>query len=239
MNDWFQFKQFIIYQDKCAMKVCTDACILGAWVAEKIAAKTITANLVLDIGCGTGLLSLMLAQEQPGKIDAVDINEQAFLQACNNVALSPFCHKIFVHHAAINTFAVAKKYDLVICNPPFYENDLKAATEDANTAMHSTNLTLKALAAIIKNLLADNGKAAVMLPYSRAQEFKNLLTAEEMFANEELCIAHSPSHKNFRIIFLISKTLMAPETTRLYIRDETNGYTEDFKKLLHNYYLHL
>ena len=119
MNSWFQFKQFTVHQDKCAMKVCTDACLFGAWVANKLVQNKITAKNILDIGCGTGLLSLMLAQKTNAVIDSVEIDASAFDQAKQNISLSSWKEKIQLYHNSINNFEPLTRYDFIICNPPF------------------------------------------------------------------------------------------------------------------------
>ena len=129
-NTYFQFKQFTIHQDKCAMKVCTDACMLGAWTAGKLGGSGI--NNILDIGCGTGLLSLMLSQKINASIDAVEIDADAAKQAGENISASPWAANIRVIHTSLQEFMPKKKYDLIICNPPFYENDLRSEHENKN-----------------------------------------------------------------------------------------------------------
>lgn len=219
------------------MKVCTDACILGAWTAAKINAGKIVPSHILDIGCGTGLLSLMIAQAGKGKIDAVEINEAAFVQAKENIALSPWQQNIAVHHTAINDFIAPEKYDLIICNPPFYENDLKSGDAEKDAAMHATMLSFEALAAALKNNLAAGGKAAVLLPFHRTAGFITALQKEKLFVSERLNIAHSPKHNYFRSVLIIGFEETTPYESSLFIRNEENIYSEAFQKLMEAYYL--
>ena len=136
------------------MKVTTDGCLFGAWVANAINNSELIINNCLDIGTGTGLLSLMLAQKNPQiKIDAVEVDKDAFEQAKKNIAESPWANRIKVYHADIKVFGSAKKYDVIISNPPFYENELKGNDEKKNIAHHNDGLLLPELLKIIKRIL--------------------------------------------------------------------------------------
>ncbi|HUS02889.1 MAG TPA: methyltransferase, partial [Chitinophagaceae bacterium] len=153
-NDYFQFKEFIIQQDKCSMKVCTDACLLGSLlpVTSKNAEPI---NRVLDIGTGTGLLSLMYAQRNiHAVIDAVEIEEDSFKQANENFIRSKWNDRIKIFYTDIRKFAPAKKYDLIITNPPFYENELLSTEKNKNIAKHDEGLTFRDLTGIITKHLA-------------------------------------------------------------------------------------
>jgi len=237
-NNYFQFKQFTIYQDKCAMKVCTDACILGAWTAKKIEYSSI--NNILDIGSGTGLLSLMLAQKTTAAIDAVEIDESAATQAAENIAGSLWANRIKVVHASIKDFNPAVKYDLIICNPPFYEDDLRSADETKNAAKHDTALKLNELIFCIKENLADTGIATILLPFHRMAYFEKAAVGSSLFIREKLLVKQTAKHNYFRSIILISPVLNNEcNTTELVIHDAGRNYTEDFKLLLADYYLNL
>ena len=181
MNTFFQFKKFIIHQDKCAMKVCTDACLFGAYVANKLEADNFNLNKILDIGAGTGLLSLMLAQKCYEKIDAIELDENAFLQARKNIENSPFRNQIEILNVDILTFSANEKYDLIICNPPFFENQLKSDTAERNAAMHATTLSLLQLVQVIKSNLTLAGKAYLLLPYYAIANFEKNLFENKLF----------------------------------------------------------
>src|ERR1700709_822606 len=144
-NPYFQFKQFTIYQDRSAMKVCTDACILGAWFAQKAPAY----SRVLDIGSGTGLLMLMLAQKHKGEIKGIELDLAAYRQLRDNIGLSPWKSMLKVFPGDVRSFSFPDKFDFIITNPPFFEGDLLSASDSANLAKHSKELTLIQLLSVI------------------------------------------------------------------------------------------
>jgi tRNA1Val (adenine37-N6)-methyltransferase len=238
MNSYFQFKQFTIQQDKCAMKVCTDACLFAAWVAKKLEKKEIVANKIMDIGCGTGLLSLMLAQKTSAQIDAIEINADAFLQATENIEASPFKNQVHTFHGPVALFAAHEKYDFIISNPPFYVNQLKSPKADKNAAMHDTGLSLENLMLAIKNNLSITGKAAILLPFESIADFENIVTANSFFITERLNVKHSPTHAYFRSIIIISTVQILIKETDISIKEVDGSYSNDFIDLLKSYYLH-
>ena len=237
MNTWFQFKQFTVHQDKTAMKVCTDACLFGAWTALKIVENKIKAHNILDIGCGTGLLSLMLAQKSNAKIDAVEIDRNAFEQAKKNFELSPWKGRFNIFHNSITIFKTPKKYEFIISNPPFYENQLKSGNDERNKAMHATTLSYIDLVTAIKNNLTKDGVAAVLLPFAFVNEFEKNLLANQLFIVEKLNISHSPLHPFFRSFLLIAETKIEFSEDFLAIKNNDNSYSTAFKDLLKAYYL--
>jgi tRNA1Val (adenine37-N6)-methyltransferase len=173
-NPYFKFKSFVIYHDKTAMKVTTDACLFGAWCASEISKLETEGKKALDIGAGNGLLSLMVAQKTKLNIDAVEIEDSAARQAAENIISATFEHAIKIHHNDIINFAPGG-YDFIISNPPFYEHDLKSDSSIKNTAHHSSNLTLEQLMEIIKIKLNQQGKFYLLLPLSRKNNIELLL----------------------------------------------------------------
>ena len=237
MNTWFQFKQFTIHQEKSAMKVCTDACLFGAWIAKKIEENKIKADNILDIGCGTGLLSLMIAQKSTAQIDAVEIDKDAFEQAVENINLSERKKRINIYHDSVTNFKSSKKYELVISNPPFYESHLKSNNDKRNKAMHATTLSFIELVNAIKNNLTDNGLCAVLLPCYSVKEFEKILLPQQLFIIEKTKVAHSPIHSFFRSILLISVVEKEMLEYVLSIRNIDKEYSKEFTELLKDYYL--
>ena len=241
-NSFFRFKQFIIHQDKCAMKVTTDSCLFGAWVAEKVLHSDFSSGNALDIGCGTGLLSLILAQKCKTDIDAVEIDEESSMQAIENEEACTFKNKISIINADIRNYNAGKKYDVIISNPPFYESELKSFSPKRNTAHHSNDLSLEELLSAIKNNLSGNGLFFLLLPFKREAEIRMLLRNSEMKILEIIFVRQSVKHDYFRIMLMgtISSD-DSPETSfdEITICDERQQYTEEFTELLEDYYLHL
>ena len=241
-NKYFQFKQFTIHQDNCAMKVCTDACLFGALVASSQVStgyQTQTANC-LDIGAGTGLLSLMYAQRNPfAVIDAVEIHPAAALQAKQNFEASNWKDRLHIINADINVLDIEKKYHLIICNPPFFEDDLRSGDEAKNAAKHDASLTLQELVKVVSERLTINGSFAVLLPQRRVNYFENEALQQGLHATRKISVRQTPEHDLFRVIMFFSKGRAEQVTTEMSIRRTDGGYTADFIELLKDYYLHL
>lgn len=237
-NSYFSFKQFTIQQERCAMKVCTDACILGAWTAAKIENDPEVKN-ILDIGTGTGLLSLMLAQKSNASIDGVELNEDAANQAAENFQQSPWHERIQVFNSSIQQFEASRKYDLIISNPPFFEDDLRSENNTRNDAKHDTGLNLQELIKAIKRNLSEPGFASILIPYHRTSYFKNIAEKEALFINEILQIKQSPKHSFFRSVIILAKQKKEYKEDWLIINDEQRQYPEAFTALLKDYYLKL
>jgi tRNA1Val (adenine37-N6)-methyltransferase len=220
------------------MKVCTDACLFGAFVADTFR-KTNTRFSVLDIGTGTGLLSLMLAQKSPAaRIDAVEIDKAAAEQARDNFKRSPWKDRLHVHHQPIQEFGI-NTYDLIISNPPFYENDLKSDNTKRNLALHGTALGLDDLLEIVQKHIAGHGKFAVLLPYHRSANFINHALLKDFYLHEEISVKQSSKHPYFRSMLLFGRNKQQALHSDICIRDKTEDYSEEFKILLKDYYLNL
>ena len=202
-NSYFKFKQFTIHQDKCAMKVCTDACLFGALAAT----ENLQIANCLDIGTGTGLLSLMVAQKNNAvKIDAIEIDKTAAEQATENIAASPWAGNILVFNEDILTFNSVKKYDCIISNPPFFEDDLQSPDEAKNNAKHNSSLSLIQLLQAVNKQLATDGFFAVLLPYHRVNCFIEEAQKIGLHLIKQILIKHTLKHQFFRgILFFNSK----------------------------------
>ena len=235
-NPFFQFKQFRIQQDQCAMKVCTDACIFGAWFAEKIP----SSSSVLDIGSGTGLLMLMLAQKNRAAIDGIELDLAAFKQLKENIESSRWKSSLQAFPGDVRHFSFPYKYDFIITNPPFFEGDLPSPAEEMNMAKHSRFLTLEELVRVIDHNLDQSGFFGILLPYHRTDEFEALALRHQFHLEEKLLVKQSEHHSYFRSILQFSRNRSNFSTTsELTIQRGEGRYTEEFAELLKDYYLYL
>jgi len=237
-NHYFQFKEFTVYQDACAMKVCTDSCLFGAWVASLLRQQQPPVQQLLDIGTGTGLLALMLAQQVTATIDAVEIDEAAAQQAAANFSAAPWSSRLQVLHNSIQELAAttAHQYDFIIINPPFFENDLQSGQENRNLALHSKALRLAELIEAIQQLLKPEGQFAILLPFSRCAYFKTEAEKSGFYPKRELRVKQTTGHEFFRSMLLFSRqnTAMIPEDMAI---KQGPDYTNGFRDLLTPYYL--
>ncbi len=237
-NNYFHFKQFTVFQDKCAMKVCTDACLFGAWVSNKLITENILTDSILDIGTGTGLLSLMLAQQTKAKIDAVEIDEMAAKQAAENFHSSPWANQLKLYHEDIKLFSSSKKYDVIISNPPFFENNLKSNNTAINYALHSEVLNVEQLFENVIQRLYDGGYFFIMLPYSRSKYCISLASTKEFHLCETTTVFQTEKHTSFRTMFMFSKIKQEASNSSIIIMEDRK-YSESFTNLLKPYYLKL
>lgn len=237
-NTYFQFKQFTVHQDQCAMKVCTDACLFGAWIADWVTRSGIPFHHILDIGTGTGLLSLMLAQQCDARVDAVEIDEAAAMQAAENFEASPWAQKCQVINGDIRNLHLGRKYSLIISNPPFFQDDLKSGDKLRNLALHSQELDLGELLNSISKNLDSSGKFAVLLPYHREKVFLEKALPFGYFPEEVVQVKQTPEHSFFRSMLVMADRQTETKISTLIIQ-HNSMYTADFTVLLKGYYLKL
>ncbi len=244
-NPYFQFKQFTIQQDKCAMKVTTDSCLFGAWVTSLINNEKLIINNCLDIGTGTGLLTLMLSQKNSTtEFDAVEIDSDAAAQAQANADESPWKEKIVIMpgDAKDMAYTFAKKYDVIISNPPFYENELVSPNDQRSMAYHHSGLLLTDLLQIIKDLLQPEGRFYLLLTFKRSEEIKKLLANIGLHIHQMVLVRPSINH-NYSRIMLEGKHLQHTMEETLHdeiaIKEGNGKYTPEFTSLLKDYYLYL
>jgi tRNA1Val (adenine37-N6)-methyltransferase len=218
------------------MKVCTDACILGAWFAEKIPSY----SLILDVGSGTGLLTLMLAQKNKGEIHGIEIDLDAYKQLKENINESKWKDRIKMFPGDFREYSFPEKYDFIITNPPFFENSLPSSSDNKNVAKHSKELSLEELIRAIASNLKPTGTFGILLPYDRSVYFEELAKQYSFLPKEKLLVKQTPNHNYFRAIIHFSRNdELTTSEYELIIKNEEDNYTEDFKELMKDYYLNL
>lgn len=233
---YFKFKQFTIEQDACAMKVCTDACLFGAWLSTKL--QLIKSKNLLDIGTGTGLLSLMIAQNNQTPIDAIEIDEAASQQASENFASSPWAARLHGVSGDMRKLVSTKKYDFIFSNPPFFDNDLKSINTQRNTALHSAHLSATELIESIKKMITEDGYVALLLPPHRVKQHEELAFEIGLFIIDKVVVKQTENHAPFRVMLLFSTTSQKVEDSEIIIK-VGGSYSASFIELLKDYYLYL
>ena len=239
-NSYFAFKQFKIDQGQCAMKVTTDACLFGALLGQPPGLHHI--QQVLDIGAGTGLLSLMAAQNSTATITAVELDEQAAKQALNNFANSPWASRLQLVHSAIQDFTSDQRFDRIITNPPFFQQAYKGDDARRNLARHTDTLTFTDLASAIFHHLHDNGEAWVLLPVTSTALFVRAATQQALSVMRQIGLRSSPEHPIHRYIIVLGHQQTTTEHHReelVTIYRQHPHYSEQTQQLMAPYYLAL
>jgi len=238
-KDTFRFKQFQILQTGSTLKVCTDSCLFGAWVASHLS----EGKKVLDIGTGTGLLALMYEQKHTdSSILALEIDTKSAELARYNFDQSPWAKKIVVRNESLQTFTsetASESFDVILCNPPFFEKQLTSINETKNLAKHSSELTKIELVESIFKLLTKKGSAYVLLPPFEAEEFIGLATNFGLFLNENVTVRNKTNGQSFRQMmrFVKLENMLYEGEIVIYISEKV--YTSEFVELLKEYYLYL
>lgn len=248
----FSFKQFTIQQDRTAMKVCTDACVLGAYAAVTDGESTeagVSVTRILDIGTGTGLLALMAAQRnRTAQVDAVEVDEAAFEQAQENVAASPFAERVRVWLSRIQDFDPADRYDRILTNPPFYTNQLRSPDSAVNRALHTDELPFPELIEAIVRLMKPDGQWWILLPPYESEKLAIMARQAGLHAFKRLLVRHNAKKPIFRVItgFSFEERSIDKETLTIYEPKKQTDlpenrpaetYTSEFRTLLREFYL--
>ena len=215
-NSYFQFKQFTVRQDKCAMKVGTDGVLLGAWVDVD------RCNRILDVGTGTGLIALMLAQRSEALIEAIDIDAAACEQAQENAAASPF----------------AGPYDLIVSNPPYFARSLKCPDQQRSTARHNDTLPLDELLQDCRKRLTPTGRVALILPYDRKEELESVCEQFRFYFVRKTAVVSVAGLPPKRLLAeLQTAPCLPPDENQLVIEHADHSFTADYIRLTKAFYL--
>jgi tRNA1Val (adenine37-N6)-methyltransferase len=234
---YFQFKEFNVRQPSAAMKVTTDACLFGAWIANLGHPESIFS--ALDIGTGTGLLSLMLAQQINCSIDALDIENSAIEDARINFSNSPWRSRISLIHDDFNTWIPPNRYNFIFSNPPFYEKDLLSVKPERSNALHDTSLSLRQIFARLPEIITAEGNVALLLPGRRLNEITKLLKADKWHIQRFTSVYQKQNCPLFRFFVVVGKNYIQCREESITIYETNGGYTNQFVSLLKPYYLNL
>ncbi|WP_298715469.1 methyltransferase [Chitinophaga sp.] len=236
-NTWFQFQQFRIEQGNSAMKVCTDACLQGAWTARHL--QKSKPERILDIGAGTGLLALMLAQETSAVIHAIELDSPSAKEAVVNFGSSPWSTRLWLIEGDVRTYNTDERYDFIISNPPFFKKSLRSPDARRTAAMHAATLSFTDLRDAIARLLKPGGQFSVMLPPAEFQEFRELALEKGYYVHTLLNIHRTASDYAFRAVGIFGEGEVEFETNVLTLQDADLDYTVGMAQLLGPYYLYL
>ncbi|MEO1031706.1 MAG: methyltransferase [Bacteroidota bacterium] len=231
----FKFKQFTVNQDRCAMKIGTDAVLLGAWTSIRNHPFSI-----LDIGAGTGVLSLMLAQKSHAQqIEAIEIDADAYEQCAENFENSPWNDRLFCYHASLLEFVeeIDDTFDLIICNPPFYSEDYKTANMARDLARFNDAMPFEHLIFAVAHLLSESGLFSVVIPKKEEAHFMDLASKTGLFPNRILHVKGHPHSEIKRSLIEFSFHKTEIQKDELIIETKRHQYTEAYINLTKDFYL--
>ena len=228
----FHFKRFSIKQDRCALKVGTDGVILGAWTNVE------GAKRVLDIGTGTGLLALMIAQRNDqAQIDAIEIDDASAEQAAENVAASPWSDRIRVHRMDVRKMKSDQGYDLIICNPPFYAGEMRSPDERTGLAKHSGELSFADLTRTVSDHLSDDGRFACIIPINREKELIDLLACFGIHPSRRCELKYLEDRPAKRLLLEFSRDRKEVRAEVLVVENAPGEFTLQYRYLLKDFLL--
>ena len=233
----FTFKQFTVNQERCAMKIGTDGVLLGAW-----APLINNPNAILDIGAGTGVLSLMLAQRSTAdQIDAIEIDEDAYEQCVENFETSPWGDRLFCFHAGLDEFVddPEDKYDLIISNPPFYAEDFKTDDSQRDMARFQDAMPFEELIEAAALLLSDNGIFSVIIPFKEEAKFVSMCKELDLFPLQITRVKGTPTSDIKRSLLAFTRIEQTPLIDELTIEISRHQYTPEYIALTKDFYLKL
>ncbi len=229
--DYFDFKQFRIYQHKSAFRIGTDAVLLGAW------ADTSSAATILDIGTGTGLIALMIAQRTSSDIIAIEPDRQSYEQAIENVEISPWKNRIKIINARVQDYSPGRRFDLLITNPPFFRQSMANRNERLAKARHDNDLSGTDLLKAVKRLIEPGGTFCLILPYTEAAIFIAEASDYDLYCNKILKIKPMPSAPVKRMLMEFGTLKRELRQSFLTVETARHKYSDEYIKLAADYYL--
>ena len=248
-SPFFRFKQFTVWHDRCAMKVGTDGVLLGTWCPLTNCQSPIGNCRILDIGTGSGLIALILAQrfthylslinqESQLSIDAIDIDQSAVEQAIYNFTQSPFAPHLKAHHATLQDWN-EKPYDLIVSNPPYFQQSLKNPNAQRTLARHTDTLSYSELIAHAARLLKNTGTLALVLPIEAEEEIITLASNHHLYPTHITHVHSKPGKPAKRLLIAFTPIANTPSPTpkTFYIEGENQPRSEEYQVLTKDFYL--
>ena len=231
-NPFFAFKQFTIHHDRCAMKVGTDGVLLGAWV------NLSNSHRILDIGTGTGLIALMMAQRcNESNITAIDIDTEAVSQANENIQASPWKDRVIAIQQDIRSFHPNKSFDTIVSNPPYFINSLKSSDTQRNTARHTDTLSAEDLIRKTADLLTEDGYFSIILPTEQIEELIQISERVGLYPSRRTHVITRPGLMPKRTLMEFCKRETPFPTNQLVIELDRHVYSEEYIALTRDFYL--
>ena len=234
-NPYFQFKQFTVWHDRCAMKVGTDSVLLGAWTDFRGAVN------ILDIGTGSGILALMAAQKAPNaQIDAIDIDAAAAEQARENFSRSQWKERITVYHQSVQEFVdtTTKRYDIIISNPPYFSKALKSPDKQRTTARHDDHLDIKTLLEAANQFLESTGSLNLILPAEEGRQSIREAARLGLTCLHQTFVKPTESAVYKRCLLCFSKSLSPYYEDEFFIEaGKRHSFSHDYRQLTQDFYL--
>jgi len=229
-NPFFRFRQFTVYHDLCAMKVGVDGVLLGAW------ADCRNIKNALDVGTGSGLIALMLAQRSEAHIHAIDIDENACKQAEINFKNSPFHNRLSVQQIDFQNFSSPVRYDLIVSNPPYFAHSLKSPDKNRSLARHNDHLPLEILIKKSASLLNPQGKIAFILPFGLWENAHLSASENQLFLCRKTLVSTLPDNPPKRVLLEYSLTHLPSEEDSFYIGESKHTYSDKYRTLTKDFY---
>lgn len=232
-NNYFSFKHFTIFQEKSAFKVGTDGVLLGA------SADVTGVNRILDIGTGTGLIAIMLAQRCNAEIVAIEPDPESFSQTCDNVALCKWSSRIKVENTTIQDYSqITEKFDLIVTNPPYFSDSLKNPDPRKSASRHNDSLTTTAILNGVAGMLEDNGRFELILPYIEGNIFISEAQEYGLYCTQIIKVRPLPTSEVRRLVLSFSRQRLKPIEKFLTIEyGPRHKFTDEYVNLTKDFYL--
>jgi tRNA1Val (adenine37-N6)-methyltransferase len=230
-NSYFRFKQFTVQHGLCAMKVGTDGVSLGAWT------DCFNAKNILDVGTGSGLIALMLAQRCNAQIEAIDMDENAYKQAIINFEDSPFRWRLKAFHSDFLSFSPSQTYDLIVSNPPYFSDSLKSPNPARNFARHTDELHLEDLVQKSKQLLSPTGRLSLILPFTSFDVIQEMAGQKNIYLSRKTIVRPLKHHLPKRVLLEFSMKKKEIELNDIFIEESRHIYSQEYIELTKDFYL--